>query len=354
MKIVKTSDFDSFRCLADKCTDTCCTGWEIDVDEASLERFEHLDEPIRERLYQAIDFNRGIIKYNDKGVCALLREDGLCSLVCDYGEDILCEICHMYPRHVEEYDGVREWSLALSCPEAARMAINCEEISFLVEENDEEEPYAEDFEDFDYMLYTQLEDSREVIYTILNSKDLYILKALGIVLTYTKELQDCIESNELFRMQDVTDKYRESYLDIEPCNEFAFDKLDVLYSYISENIDVLHTLECLRDSWQDKLDDIEKSLLEGKGYFKESFCMNERAVRNIAVILIYTYYLGAVYDDYLYPKAAMSVYISIMMAYATSVFGMENIISVVSSMAREIEHSDDNLNAIEEYFYKDV
>ena len=36
------------------------------------------------------------------------------------GESYLCDTCKMYPRRVEEYEGLREYSLSLSCPKADR------------------------------------------------------------------------------------------------------------------------------------------------------------------------------------------------------------------------------------------
>ena len=38
--ILRKPDFyDSFECIASRCTDTCCVGWEIDIDEASQEAY---------------------------------------------------------------------------------------------------------------------------------------------------------------------------------------------------------------------------------------------------------------------------------------------------------------------------
>ena len=32
-----------FHCIADKCSDTCCAGWEIVLDEDALERYEQTE-----------------------------------------------------------------------------------------------------------------------------------------------------------------------------------------------------------------------------------------------------------------------------------------------------------------------
>ena len=35
----KTDDYDTFACIAGRCPDTCCAGWQILIDEESLERY---------------------------------------------------------------------------------------------------------------------------------------------------------------------------------------------------------------------------------------------------------------------------------------------------------------------------
>ena len=37
MKIYVPDYYSEFSCIADKCSDNCCIGWEIDIDENSLE-----------------------------------------------------------------------------------------------------------------------------------------------------------------------------------------------------------------------------------------------------------------------------------------------------------------------------
>ncbi|WP_363315235.1 flagellin lysine-N-methylase [uncultured Clostridium sp.] len=59
--------------------------------------------------------------YQDKRRCAFLNEEDLCDLYKALGPDALCDTCRLYPRHTEEYEGLRELSLSLSCPEAARI-----------------------------------------------------------------------------------------------------------------------------------------------------------------------------------------------------------------------------------------
>ena len=41
MKIVTPAYYKNFKCIAGACTDTCCAGWDINIDETSLERYQN-------------------------------------------------------------------------------------------------------------------------------------------------------------------------------------------------------------------------------------------------------------------------------------------------------------------------
>ena len=85
---------------------------------------------------------------------------------------MLCQTCRLYPRHVEEFEGVREISLSLSCIRAAQTILGCREpVRFLRRERESPE---ETFEDFDYFLYTKLTDSRDLALAILQNRTMDI------------------------------------------------------------------------------------------------------------------------------------------------------------------------------------
>ena len=72
---------------------------------------------------------------------------------------MLCDTCRKYPRHIEEFEGLREYSLSLSCPEAARILLGKKEkVGFQSAEVPTPE---ETYEEFDYLLFTALMDTRD-------------------------------------------------------------------------------------------------------------------------------------------------------------------------------------------------
>lgn len=120
--LLRVPDFyDSFRCIADKCTDTCCIGWEIDIDETSAARYAKLKGDFGDILHQNIEDGHFKLQPGDR--CPFLRQDGLCDMICHLGESSLCDICREHPRFIEVYGDIMEKGLGLCCEEAVRLLL---------------------------------------------------------------------------------------------------------------------------------------------------------------------------------------------------------------------------------------
>jgi lysine-N-methylase len=114
-----------FHCIADRCEDPCCHGWQVAIDEPHYRRLEQLIPP--ERLKATIRVTDqetpfALIVLGQDGVCPYL-EDRLCLLHRDFGEEVMGNACASYPRGTSQLGDVREASLQLSCPEAARLCL---------------------------------------------------------------------------------------------------------------------------------------------------------------------------------------------------------------------------------------
>lgn len=139
MLYIRPDYYDDFHCIADKCRHSCCTGWEIDIDEESLHRFSEVSGRLGEKLRRCIDTENGahfILDRNER--CPFLKENGLCELILELGEDSLCDICTEHPRFYNEYGDVFEEGLGMCCEEAARLLLEGGESVKLVTETDGE------------------------------------------------------------------------------------------------------------------------------------------------------------------------------------------------------------------------
>lgn len=123
--------YDRFQCKADACQHTCCRGWDIDIDDVTADIYQHLDGPLGEAIRQHIAEGPEGWHFclTADGNCPFLRPDGLCRLIREGGDDILCDICALHPRFfqvVTDKSGQdRELGgVGLCCEAAAGLLLN--------------------------------------------------------------------------------------------------------------------------------------------------------------------------------------------------------------------------------------
>lgn len=195
MLLTKPAFYDSFACIADKCSDNCCIGWEIDIDEEALSRFEAAEGAFGEKLRAAIKYGGECPTFaNTAGQrCALLRQDGLCELVLNMGEDALCDICALHPRFFEWFNDEKEAGLGLCCEEVCRLLFaDTEPLLFVAEQIDEETG-----DDVDGELYRLLKQAREQLFALLSDRSAPLANRLLRCAVYTRRLQQSLDSGEM-------------------------------------------------------------------------------------------------------------------------------------------------------------
>lgn len=163
--ILRKPDFyDTFKCIASQCTDTCCVGWEIDVDRNSQEVYNKVAGTFGEKLRANIEDGHFKLLTHDR--CPFLTGGNLCEIYTNLGEGALCDICREHPRFVEVYGNVMERGLGLCCEEATRLLLAGNgPLAFVNEECDEPEDELS-------------EDDREICNEVLYERE-YIFKTLA-------------------------------------------------------------------------------------------------------------------------------------------------------------------------------
>ena len=87
--------YDEFSCIASRCKDSCCAGWEIDIDEDSYAYYNSVEGPfskrLKESIYEADDEDGCGYRFKLKGNkrCAMLNDNNLCDLYTALGEEAL-------------------------------------------------------------------------------------------------------------------------------------------------------------------------------------------------------------------------------------------------------------------------
>jgi len=122
--------YHDFRCIGADCEDTCCSGWQVNVDKNTYEAYQRCEDPdLGPRLRHLVTIHPAGGKddtYARIGLsgsnCPFLTE-GLCDIQERLGETYLSAVCSKFPRVGNAVDDVLQRSLDLSCPEAARVML---------------------------------------------------------------------------------------------------------------------------------------------------------------------------------------------------------------------------------------
>lgn len=133
--VVVPDYYAKFQCIGGDCEDNCCTaGWRIDIDRTTWQRYQSCqNKTFAPLLREAIQLEtRPELRSHDRYAtlklrpdlsCPFLTDDKLCMIHKEMGFEALGDTCASYPRIVNRAGDFLEYGLAVSCPEAARVAL---------------------------------------------------------------------------------------------------------------------------------------------------------------------------------------------------------------------------------------
>lgn len=400
--------YKKFSCIADKCPDTCCGKWQIVIDDDSLEKYEDYNGEYRDELRRKVNWKEGVFRHGRSGKCAFLRDDMLCDMYIHMGKESLCTTCREYPRHTEEFENVREISLSLSCPEVARILMNItDKVTFVTEEDDEDEV----FDDFDYFLYSNLEDIREAILNVIQDRSVDIRSRIERVIQIGASAQRHYDEGDLVMWDECEDQDKpeihgehEEYMLLQKQAMFLIEDLELLYDdwddvliesqeFLFGGGEMAFAENTKRfEAWWETHNEISYCQPEQKSDTAENVVTEDDAAGNdvieddvawndatdnhfedvkacgggirmtmdifleqIIVYFISTYLLGAVYDDNISGKVnacvghAVELYMLLMARWLRNgeTLSTDDLIELSYRYSREIEHSDENLEQVE-------
>lgn len=369
MEWIRPNYYEEFQCIADVCPDTCCAGWQIMIDEESLKRYQKTTGGFGNRLTNEIDWKeKSFCQYN--GNCAFLNEMGLCDIYSELGKEALCETCKKYPRYIEEFEGVREEFLCISCPVVADMLLGRKEkVSLKITEIEEEE---ECYEDFDFFLFTKLQDSREYLLKMLQEREHNIETRMACLVAFGHDMQRRLRMDAVFQMDSLLEKYTDtdSMHFFEEKRKIFQKEWKERYALSQNVFALLQSLEIRRLEWKKWLEKCHTVLhkekyttyMEMRKQYEAKSVEWEDSQYNTAlyqeqltIYFLLHYYCGAVYDDAILSKtklAVISAFVIEEMLFAKWIISKTrnkkaDWIAITYQFAREIEHSDENLEKIE-------
>ena len=124
MKEYFLSYYPKFTCIAGDCKHTCCAGWEIQIDQNSLDRYIKEQSDFGKVLKEGINYKKSQFKRDKNKRCALLNDKGLCELITNLGEASLCQVCKDHPRFRSFFSDRTEVGLGFCCEQATRIILS--------------------------------------------------------------------------------------------------------------------------------------------------------------------------------------------------------------------------------------
>ena len=191
MILRKPRYFDDFSCIAGSCPDSCCKEWDVQVDEVSAAVYRSLPGALGDDLRRVLrDEDGETVMTIVEGRCPMWRQDGLCRIQAELGEEALCKTCREFPRLTHDYGDFIERGLELSCPEAARIILSAPWEPMI----EEEFPGGEceyDEEAMEVLLRT-----RKTVLAILADTSRTVPEALALMLLYGYQAQAELDGEE--------------------------------------------------------------------------------------------------------------------------------------------------------------
>jgi lysine-N-methylase len=315
MEIVKPKYFNSFKCVAGRCPDTCCAGWDVEIDDASAEKYKSETGCLKQYFDKHLTTDEdGYIFSLVDGRCPMLDENNLCRIQLENGETALCDTCQLFPRYFDDYGEIRETGLGLGCPEAARILLSPEtdvELDRTVKSPDR--------------IYNLLTEKREEFFTILDNKNFDLKMKLSAVLFSAAEFQSDI------------------------------DKVDMLGGdssvEFSECINVLEKMEYISDKRKGRL----ISLSEEKAIYHNSEKFAGDIVRLFKYYLM-RYMMTACFDLDLLTKVKYGIFACIIterLYDSVPELSFDERVRILYGYSKEVEYSQINLDILDDAMYND-
>ena len=314
------SYYNTFKCIADKCTDNCCIGWEIDIDSDTAEYYNSVGGAFGKRLRENISEENSFILKGER--CPFLNEKNLCDIIINCGEEHLCQICRDHPRYFEWYGNIKEGGIGLSCEEGARLILTDDAHTFVEGYTDEEE------ESVDGALFSVLLKARAELFAELDSEGT-LAEKLSYLLGYAENLQFCIDNRE-------TDA---EYIPSDSIKEVDFGEIVSLYS----------DFEPIDGSWETEL----SALLSSPCGLGQVNAEEEGYMLNLCRYFIWRYFLKGVFDEEILSKVKLAVVSVLFIKYMTKGdSSLEAWIEKSKLYSKEMEYSDENRELFYDYTYE--
>ena len=362
-----------FKCIGSECVDTCCAGWDINIDENTFEKYvnskgelkELVQGKFRENKENEDFLNKGFMILKEQNKCPFLNDNMLCDIHGRIGEENLCITCKRFPRVYNIIDDIYEKSGLPSCEEICIKAfLNKEKMEFIEIEEDIDESAieirriidTEAFEGTDSLLQYFWEIRVNSI-NIIQNRSFSIEERLNILKYFYREIEKNYKMLDFESIENILEDFSENTIDLELLKGKAYNESNEFYlslidERLIENIKGIRLKECILE-YTNAIEgyDINKYSSElSKKLEKYSFIFENYLVNQIFKDLIpfnkgedLTLSVDVLINSYRIIKA----YTIGLSLNSKMLLDEKIIIKVIQSLSKDIEHNKVFKNLLE-------
>ncbi len=307
MEIREFSFYSEFKCLAEKCSQTCCKGWLIPLTEEDTDRFAGEKGLLGFRLFLSSSGRDPVCLNSLSLTCPFYTLQGLCSLQLKKGHDFIPEVCRDYPRFYRNYGPFEERLIDLSCIHGAGLFIDhLNDLFFHLSKGEPESRICTTNDDADFLSF--LLDSRDELIEGLNNTGSFedLSGLISKISSYSaflerESLKGMVLSRELHSFRAFeTDEDKECFP--LPYNRLRRLISECLYVHNLRLTNPFLYKECLLFFKYDKK--IRKKAMSFQKLFndhKEKYPKDLRLFSSYYIYYLCEYYLRS-YEDYSFVK----------------------------------------------------
>lgn len=312
--------YPRFKCIADKCSDTCCQGWEICIDEDSLGRYRSVGGAIGQRLSENItidgDGAHFILAEDDR--CPFLNSSNLCDLYIALGEKSLCGICTDHPRFRSFLSDRTEIGIGLCCEAVAEIILTEEKPVHIVPEADLP----------DDALEKAVLQIREMLFKLCESDEPFITLRKCCALAI--DAQDMLAESDFSGISELYEHFSGYSFAIEEISD-------------EEVISLLKAMESISPEWDEMLKRLEN------GEYKTDFS-SENEMRRLAEYFIFRHFPESLSDGDIVSKACFAYFAVLAVKmfwgaylYESSALTLRDRINGAKLFSKGVEYSEINM-----------
>ncbi len=322
--------YKKFKCIADKCPDSCCKDWDVVVDDESQAFYSTVNGDFGNKLNRvtAVDSDGDRIFVPQNGNCPFWNSQKLCDIYINLGEEHLCSTCRSFPRISQDYTVFCEHMLSFACPEAARLMLGSDmNFDFETHVSPDTNP------GYDVKIMNFLLQARKITFEILGKASLSFSAKLKSALTFNAEIQNMLDEENY--NTDKLPKPETNFVSNTPKScAFIFD---------------LHkSLDIMSKEWRAALDKSANTSVN-----IEAVQSLESSFSALAKYYVLRYYLTAIdsFDVLVTLKRIVCAYkVCSHMLSASGNLSSKECADIMQRYSKEVEHSYENSERLENEF----